>query len=212
MGVTPHGSKFWNTSCVGTPSLETQAVWAPHLLKHKLCGHPISWNTSCVGTTSIETQAVWAPHLLKHKLCGHPISWNTSCVGTPSLEKHQHHRECSKARREAWIFHTMKRLERLDLSTLVFRRGREIWYRYLSTFMSTIKTHYRHLLSQEIAQVGSMVSSSIHIQAAVAQWLRASNIYLQIWKSTSEWRGFESRWFYQSGFKFGKTPLLILNQ
>ena len=25
--------------------------------------------------------------------------------------------------------------------------------------------------------------------------------------STSEWPGFESRWFYQSEFEFGKTPL-----
>ena len=47
--------------------------------------------------------------------------------------------------------------------------------------------------------------------AAVAQWLRASNIFRQICKSTSKWRGFESRWFYQSGFEFGKIPLLILN-
>ena len=28
--------------------------------------------------------------------------------------------------------------------------------------------------------------------------------------STSEWRVFESRWFYQSGFEFAKTSLLIL--
>ena len=27
----------------------------------------------------------------------------------------------------------------------------------------------------------------------VAQWLRASNIFRHIYKSTSEWRGFESR-------------------
>ena len=27
----------------------------------------------------------------------------------------------------------------------------------------------------------------------------------------SEWRGFESHWFYQSRFEFAKTPLLILN-
>ena len=40
--------------------------------------------------------------------------------------------------------------------------------------------------------------------AAVAQWLRASNIFRQICKSTSEWRGFESSWFYQSGFEFAK--------
>ena len=40
------------------------------------------------------------------------------------------------------------------------------------------------------------------IQAAVAQWLRASNIFRQICKTASEWRGFESRWFYQSGFEF----------
>ena len=26
----------------------------------------------------------------------------------------------------------------------------------------------------------------------------------------SEWRGFESRWFYQSGFEFAKTPILRL--
>ena len=31
------------------------------------------------------------------------------------------------------------------------------------------------------------------------------------YKSTSEWRGFEPRWFYQSGFDFSKTRLLILN-
>ena len=31
----------------------------------------------------------------------------------------------------------------------------------------------------------------------------------QICKSTSEWRRFDSRWFYQSGFEFAKTPLLI---
>ena len=30
-------------------------------------------------------------------------------------------------------------------------------------------------------------------------------------ESTSEWRGFESRRFYQSGFEFAKTPILILN-
>ena len=47
--------------------------------------------------------------------------------------------------------------------------------------------------------------------AAVAQWLRPSNIFWNICKSTSEWRGFETRWFYQSGFEFAKTPLLILN-
>ena len=33
-----------------------------------------------------------------------------------------------------------------------------------------------------------------NIAAAIAQ-----NIFRQIYKSTSEWRGFESRWFYQSG-------------
>ena len=53
--------------------------------------------------------------------------------------------------------------------------------------------------------------TGICIQDAVAQWLRESNIFRQICKSTSEWRGFESRWFYQSGFEFAKTPLLILN-
>ena len=47
--------------------------------------------------------------------------------------------------------------------------------------------------------------------ATVAPWLvRASNIFRQICKSTSEWRGFESRWFYQLGFEFAKTPLLII--
>ena len=51
----------------------------------------------------------------------------------------------------------------------------------------------------------------IKSQVAVAQWLRASNIFRQICKSTSEWRGFESRWFYQSGFEFAKTALSILN-
>ena len=44
-----------------------------------------------------------------------------------------------------------------------------------------------------------------------AQWLGASNIFRKICKSTSEWRGFESREFYHSGFEFAKTPLLILN-
>ena len=44
-----------------------------------------------------------------------------------------------------------------------------------------------------------------------AQWLGASNIFRQICKSTSEWRWFEWRGFYQSGFEFAKTPLLILN-
>ena len=43
-------------------------------------------------------------------------------------------------------------------------------------------------------------------QAAVAQWLRALNIFRQICKSTSEWCG-----FYHSRFEFAKTPLLILN-
>ena len=47
--------------------------------------------------------------------------------------------------------------------------------------------------------------------AAVAQCLTASKIFRHICKSTSEWRGFESRWFYQSGFEFAETPLLILN-
>ena len=41
----------------------------------------------------------------------------------------------------------------------------------------------------------------------MAQWLRVSNIFRQICKSTSGWRGFESRWFYQSGFEFAKTSL-----
>ena len=37
--------------------------------------------------------------------------------------------------------------------------------------------------------------------------VKGSNISRQICKSTSEWREFESRWFYQSGFEFAKTPL-----
>ena len=41
----------------------------------------------------------------------------------------------------------------------------------------------------------------------IAQCLRESYIFQQFFKSTSEWRGFESRWFYQSGFEFAKTPL-----
>ena len=44
-----------------------------------------------------------------------------------------------------------------------------------------------------------------------AQWLRTSNIFRQICYSTSEWRGFESRWFCRSGFEFAKTQLSILN-
>ena len=47
--------------------------------------------------------------------------------------------------------------------------------------------------------------------AAAAEWLRVSNIFRQICKSTFKWGGFESRWFYQSGFEFAKTALFILN-
>ena len=32
-----------------------------------------------------------------------------------------------------------------------------------------------------------------------AQWLRTSNIFRQLCQSTSEWRGFESRWFLSVG-------------
>ena len=46
------------------------------------------------------------------------------------------------------------------------------------------------------------------IEAAVAQWFWASNIFR---KSTSEWSWFESSWFCRSGFEFAKTQLLILN-
>ena len=42
--------------------------------------------------------------------------------------------------------------------------------------------------------------------AAVAQWLKASNIFRQICKSTSEWRGFLPTDSI-SGFEFAKTPL-----
>ena len=48
-------------------------------------------------------------------------------------------------------------------------------------------------------------------EVALAQWLRASNIFQQICYATSEWRAFESRWFCRSGFEFAKTQLLILN-
>ena len=48
-------------------------------------------------------------------------------------------------------------------------------------------------------------------EAAVVQWLRASNIFRQLCQSTSEWRGFESRWFCRSGFEFTNTQLSILN-
>ena len=46
---------------------------------------------------------------------------------------------------------------------------------------------------------------------AVAQWLRASNIFRQLCSPTSEWRGFESRWFCRSGFEIANTQLSILN-
>ena len=46
--------------------------------------------------------------------------------------------------------------------------------------------------------------------SAVTQWLRASNIFRQICQSTSEWRGFGSRWFCRSGFEFTKAQLSIL--
>ena len=44
---------------------------------------------------------------------------------------------------------------------------------------------------------------------AVAQWLRASNIFRQLCSSTSEWRGFEFRWVCRSGFEFTKTKLKL---
>ena len=37
------------------------------------------------------------------------------------------------------------------------------------------------------------------------------NIFRQLCHPTSEWRGFESRWFCRSGFEFAKTQLSILN-
>ena len=55
-------------------------------------------------------------------------------------------------------------------------------------------------------EAGHMKDKQMNLDA-VAQWLRASSIFRQICKSTSEWRGFESRWFYQLGFEFAKTLL-----
>ena len=52
----------------------------------------------------------------------------------------------------------------------------------------------------------------IGLRTSVAQWSRESNIFRHICQSTSsEWRGFESRWFCRSGFEFAKTQLSILN-
>ena len=56
-------------------------------------------------------------------------------------------------------------------------------------------------------------ANSVNMLAALAQWLRESNIFRQICKSTSEWREFESRSvgsIYQSGFEFAKTLLLVV--
>ena len=67
-------------------------------------------------------------------------------------------------------------------------------------FKSSSSSHQIDFSSQNVIRTHALVT-------AVAQWLRASNIFRQICKSTSEWRGFKSRWFYQLGFEFAKTLL-----
>ena len=40
----------------------------------------------------------------------------------------------------------------------------------------------------------------------MAQWAEG----VEHISSTPEWRGFESRWFYQSGFEFAKTSVAVV--
>ena len=72
-------------------------------------------------------------------MCGHPISWNTSTSS----------RMFKSVSRSLWkdlaFFLTTKGLKSLTCQHWCSEEHGEIWYRYLRTFMSTIKTHYRHL-------------------------------------------------------------------
>ena len=64
---------------------------------------------------------------------------------------------------------------------------------------------------REYKYLGFEFTTNGSMANGITQWLRASKIFRQICKATSEWRGFDSRWFYQSGFEFAKTQLSILN-
>ena len=78
--------------------------------------------------------------------------------------------------------------------------------------LSIKKEFLQELNAEEIIDRFAHSSSELKrlpFYAAVAQWLTASNIFRRSQYLIDT--GSMSRWFYQSGFEFAKTPLLILN-